>query len=287
MSGSRLGGVGAWLQGAWGRGTLAFLWMAVLSGVALAPFWRGGQARESLELLDGGLPWGWWIRGLHVWSAEGALVCTLLHSLDIVARRGEGRIPPGAWTRSVLLLPAMVAAMASGFLMRGDASAQAAREVLRGVLATIPAVGEFLSTMLLGADGDLTVVGLQHAGLFTLVLVAVTPEHARRTWSDGPALAFALCLSAALAGLFARPLDGTPATGEVLRGPWVLWGLQGLLGRLPAWTGWALPVLGVGGLAILPRVRRPWGRRGLLLALGLLVLAWIAGSLEIAGDGTP
>lgn len=285
MIGLRPARIGSWLQGAWGRGTLAFLWVAVLSGLALVPFWRGGEARQSLEVLDGALPWGWWLRSLHAWSAEGALVCTLWHGLDVVVRRTEGRIPPGTWARAALLLPAMIGAMASGFLMRGDSAARAARETLDGVLGTLPVAGEVLSTWILGRGQDLTAVGLQHAGLWTLVLVAVTPDHARRTWPDGAALAFALCLSAALAGLFPRSLEGMASPGDLLRGPWILWGLQGLLGRLPPWTGWLVPLLGVAGLVLLPWARRPLSRRLLQVGLGLVTLAWVMGTLEVALDG--
>ncbi len=261
-----------------GRVTFGLLAVALLSGLALAPFWSAGRALESLETLNGATPWGFFLRGLHAFSAWGFLLGSLAHLVEVLWKRTERRLRPAVWWRSVALLPVAVLALLGGFLMRGDAEAQAALAVWREVSSSVPIAGRALAALLLGLPGsDLAPVALHHAGTFTLLAWLLTAEHGGTLLPDLRSTVLAALGSFAAAGLFPVSL-GPPLApdGALLLGPWFLLGLQGALLDLPVAAGWLLPlglVLAVG------LVRHVDGRaRAALLALAT---AWGAGYLAL------
>lgn len=259
-----------------GRLTFGLLAIAVLSGLALAPFWSAARPLESLEALIGATPLGFWLRGVHAFSAWGFLLGTVAHLAEVLAKRTERRLRPAVWWRSVALLPIAVLGLLGGFLMRGDAEAQAALAVFREVSVTVPLAGRALGALLLGVpSNDLAPVALHHAGTFTLLAWLLTAEHGGTPFPDLRATVLAALGSFAAAGLFPVPL-GPPVApdGALLLGPWYLLGLQGALLDLPVAAGWLLPLAVLLAVGL---VRHADGRaRATLLAL---VLAWGAGWL--------
>ncbi len=250
-----------------GRLTYGLLAVAVLSGLALAPFWSAARPLESLEALNGATPWGFFLRGVHALSAWGFLAGTLAHLVEVLWKRTDTRLAPAVWWRSVALLPVAVLALLGGFLMRGDAEAQAALAVWREVSASVPLAGRALAALLLGVPGsDLAPVALHHAGTFTLLAWLLTAEHGRALAPDLRSTVLAALGSFAAAGLL--PVSLGPATapdGALLLGPWYLLGLQGALLHLPAAAGWVLPLVLLLAVGL---VRHTGGRpRTALLAL--------------------
>ena len=108
------------------------------------------------------------------------------------------------WLRLSLTVPVTIGAMLSGFLLRGDAPAVQALQILRSLLGFVPLIGTTLSRLLTGSGSDLTTVYLQHACTATLIIWLVTIEHARRIlpraqailWTLPPVVALSLCSGA-------------------------------------------------------------------------------------------
>ena len=259
-----------------GRLTYGLLAVAVLSGLALAPFWSAARPLESLETLNGATPWGFWLRGVHALSSWGFLLGTLAHLVEVLWRRSDARLAPAVWWRSVALLPVSVLALLGGFLMRGDAEAQAALAVWRETSASVPLVGRSLGALLLGVPGsDLAPVALHHAGTFTLLAWLLTAEHGRTLAPDLRSTVLAALCSFAAAGLFPVSLGPADApAGAILLGPWYLLGLQGALLHLPVTAGWLLPLLLLAAVGLVRHVGGP--PRTALLAFAA---AWSAGYL--------
>lgn len=272
-------------SGDFGRLAFGFLAVSTLSGLALVPFYSATRALESLERLQGGLPWGFFLRALHAFSSFGLLVTTVVHLFQVLSRRTERELPAGAWWRSVLLLPATVLALLSGFVLRGDAAAAEALPVWSRIAETVPFVGPELGRLLLGAiPGDLGAISLHHAATFTLLLWLVTAEHGRRLVPDARALVLAGLVSVALAGTAPLPLglpSGTPPGGaaHILLGPWYLLGLQGALVDLPVPAAWLGPLLFVLGLGLVRHSDR--ARRLVVMLLAGWVAAYAAFTVRI------
>lgn len=261
-----------------GRLTYGLLLVAVASGLALAPFWSAGRALESVETLTGATPWGSWLRGVHALSAWGFLLGTVAHLVEVLWRKGDSRLSPAVWWRSVALLPVAVLALLGGFLMRGDAEAQAALAVWREVSSSFPLAGRALASLLLGVPGsDLAPVALHHAGTFTLLAWLLTAEHGKALAPDLRSTVLAALGSFAAAGLVPVPLGpAVSPDGALLLGPWYLLGLQGALLRLPAAAAWLLPLL---LLAAVGLARHAEGR--LRTALLAFAAAWSAAYLAL------
>ena len=258
-----------------GRLALGFLLVALASGVALVPLYDASRARECMESIHAGIRWAWLLRGLHWWSALGLVLATLAHLVEVYWARTERRLKVGPWWRSVLLLPLLVMVMLSGFVLRGDAEAQAALQIWRGILTSVPPLGETLSRLLLGATaGALSTAALHHCASFSVLLWILAAEHGGRLWPDARALVLAAAVSAGLAGLVRIPLGPAAAPAEtLLLGPWYMLGLQGALLHLPRFVGWAAPA------ALVLLLGLTWHLHGkrrlaLLAALALAVLIY-------------
>ncbi len=263
----------------------AFL-VCVLTGIMLVPAYVSGAAMDSLALLLLKNPAGVFVRSLHYWSAQAFLVLTLAHLIDHLLRRSEVTVSLGMWWRLSLTLPVTLGAMLSGFLLRGDAAAVQAVQILRSMLGFVPLIGSTLSQLFTGSGSDLTAVYLHHACTATLILWLVTIEHARRIlpraqavlWTLPPIMALALFL---VPGLVSR---GT----AVEKGPWYLVGLQELLHLLP-WPQivvW-LALLGLLVLIALPIVSPPqrvWLRWGMAAAALAYMVLTVVG-IGFRGDG--
>jgi hypothetical protein len=269
-------------SGGFGRVSFGFLAVSAVSGVALVPFYSPVTPWDSLERIQGGLAWGFFLRALHAYASFGVLVAAALHAVQVLAARTERQLPAGVWWRSVLLMPATVAALLGGFVLRGDAEAVAALSIWRRILEGLPAAGAEAARLLLGSTpGDLGPAALHHAGTFTFLLWLFTAEHAGRLLPDGRATVLAGLVSVALAGVVPLPLGAPPSAAPAhLLGPWSLLGLQGALAVLPAAAGWLLPLAAV---LLLGFVRHADGRprRALLAALGAWGAAYAALTVRV------
>ncbi|MGD8896420.1 MAG: cytochrome b N-terminal domain-containing protein [Acidobacteriota bacterium] len=255
-------------------GDLAFaaFWLALCSGALVAIPYDAAAAADSLQLLLLTNPAGAFLRGLHYWSAQLFLVFTALHLVEHLARRTEARVRLGVWLRLVLSTVVVVYLMVSGYVLKGDAEGQLARQVLAGLLERLPLLGGALHTLLVGPEDSLQLLYVQHAATATLLTLAFIVEHFRRAWPGAAAWLSALGSSAALSLAFVPVVHG-PAE-PVVKGPWYMLGLQELL----HWLGspglaW-IPLLG--GLVLLaglPLLSPQWSRR-VKVALAVALTAY-------------
>lgn len=271
-----------WARNAFGRLAMGALPVVVLSGVALTPLWSARAPLESMEAITSGWPWAWMLRGTHLVASTALLIAAGVHTLRTLLARRDQALAAGVWWRSVALIPLLAAAALGGFAMRGDAEAAGALQIWRGVLQSLPWVGDLAARLSLGVHpGDLGTVALHHAGTFTLLVWLLSSEHGQRLWPDVRSTVVAAGLCLALAALL--PLSLGPAPGQaagLALGPWFLLGLQGALRDLPVWAGWVGPlalVALIGGMRGLHGRARSAG----WALLGLGALAWIGWSVRL------
>ena len=256
-------------------GDLAFaaFWLALGSGALVAIPYDAGAAADSLQLLLLTNPAGTFLRGLHYWSAQLFLVLTALHLIEHLARRTEGRVRFAVWLRLVLSTAVVVYLMVSGYVLKGDAEGQLARQVMSGLLERLPLVGGAIHALLVGPEGSLQLLYVQHAATATLLTLAFIVEHFRRAWPSAAAWLTTLGASALLTVALVPTLHD-PAS-PVIKGPWYMLGLQELLHWLESPAQAWIPLLGgLVVLAVLPLLSPPWSRAvKVLLAAALVVYA--------------
>jgi quinol-cytochrome oxidoreductase complex cytochrome b subunit len=281
---------------------------AAVSGTFLAfhfaPTLR--DAHSSLLHLTEEVLLGGFLRGLHHWAAQAALVLALLHGARLFWR-GAHRSPPRAlWVTGVAIALTLLALAWTGYLSAGDERAVAGMEVLGGVAGSTPLVGPALRRLALGGDAvsSATLVRLHalHAQVLPLLLLALVLLYLRLKRLRGDLLPAidaprggALLAAVALAALLWPPALGAapdPA-GEPspdAKPEWFFLWVNYLLERAPGGTfllGGLLPLLLASALLLLPWIarvpRHPLAERVVAATVASLLLALTLAAAESAG----
>lgn len=96
------------------------LLVLLLTGVWLLLFYRVGAPHESVAHLTAN-PWtGRWVRGLHRYASDLALVAVALHALRMLAQRRSFGPRVLAWTSGLVLLGVFLFSAWTGFVMVWD-----------------------------------------------------------------------------------------------------------------------------------------------------------------------
>lgn len=273
----------------WGGNSLAALYVSILSGVVLAwqydlsePYYSSG----TLELVT---PFGSFWRSCHFYSSQVFFILLLLHFLVVLINRarlagaGEAAEPVlfvENWGRLYLTLPVSLLLLFTGYVLRADATGEAAGLIGENIILSLPLVGRYLNALLFNiAQTGMRVVYANH--LIGLVVVGggLAWIHLRRyriRITDFGGLVAALLATSLLVP---APLEPFRVGVFHIAGPWFFIGVQELLRYLqPLWGGIAFPLVAValGYLAlVVPADRRP------LVGLGLWGIIYLA--LSLAG----
>jgi ubiquinol-cytochrome c reductase cytochrome b subunit len=263
----------------WGGGSLISLFLSILSGIVVAlqydpsaPF----HTTSAIELLA---PYGSFWRGLHYYSSQ-AFFLLLLGHLAVVLWKDETTLSRGAWVRLCTTLPCAVLLLFTGYVLRGDATGEAAGAIAEHICLSVPLVGSLLNDLLFDiADSGLRKVYAHHLiGLVVLGGVAAWPHLRRYTarWRDHLLLVLITLLVTA-----AVPVAMEPNRYGLLfiAGPWFFLGLQELLFIMhPFVAGVLVPMLPVALLCWLPTASRPRTLALWAIAIWLVlyaVLTWL------------
>jgi len=222
----------------WNRGfptfgnfAFASFLVAVISGIPLAIPYQVDRAFDSLQILHLTNPAGLFFRSIHYWSGQLFILFTVVHIIEHLLEGNERDLKTGLWIRLVIVTIASLFVMLSGFILKGDGEAVMARQILIGLLSTLPVFGETLKLFILGASKNMQLIYLHHLVTTTVFIWVVIIEHVRRAWPDLLSSVYLLGGGTILAILFPPELmlPGAP----LIRGPWYFIGLQELLHWIP------------------------------------------------------
>ncbi len=273
----------------WGGNSLAALYVSVLSGVILAwqydlsePYYSSG----TLELVT---PFGSFWRGCHFYSSQAFFLLLLVHFLVMLINRSRlarAEAEPNVatvgaaenWGRLYLSLPVALLLLFTGYVLRGDATGEAAGLIGENILISLPVAGQYLNPLLFNVShAGMRVVYANHLiGLVVLGggLVWIHLRRYRIRIGDFGGLVAALL---AFSLLVPAPFEPFRVGVFPIVGPWFFIGVQELLRYLqPLWGGIVFPLiaLALGYLAMAaPADRRP------VVGLGLWAVIYLALSL--------
>ncbi|MEO6741390.1 MAG: cytochrome b N-terminal domain-containing protein [Chthoniobacteraceae bacterium] len=174
---------GARWRYAWGS-TLAFaIGVQFITGLAL---WFGYSASaqsawESVFHLETAVPGGWWLRGIHHWTAQLMVPLLVLHLMQVVID-GAYRAPREVnfWF-GLALLGVTLSLSLTGYLLPWDQKGYWASKVAMNLLANVPLVGPSLQKLVVGGSDfghyTLTRFFALHAGLLPALLVGLIAGH--------------------------------------------------------------------------------------------------------------
>jgi coenzyme F420-reducing hydrogenase delta subunit/NAD-dependent dihydropyrimidine dehydrogenase PreA subunit len=238
-------------------GALAIVLLVVvaLTGLYLLVFYRIGAPFESVERITAQAWTGRWIRGLHRYASDGALVAVGVHAARMFAQGRSWGPRALAWLSGVLLTGLVLLCGWTGYVMVWDVQAQVLAVAGARMLDALPLFGEPISRTFVGETpmtGQFFFLNLfLHIAVpvgMGIVLWAHVSRVARPTLVP-PRRLWAVTLLSLLGLAVAWPVGMAPPA-DLLRLPgevsldlfYTIW--------LP--VAWALP--GWGGLALLGAV---------------------------------
>jgi quinol-cytochrome oxidoreductase complex cytochrome b subunit len=280
----------------------------IVTGVLLSFYYRPSvqEAYPSIQYITTEVPLGWLVRGLHVWSANLLVVAALAHMARVFFSGAYKPPRETNWVAGLLLLLAIVAFGATGYLLPWDQwSYWTTTEVLEtmsripllSIIASVLRGDEIVSGATLSRFFAWHVIILPWAALALLLFHfsllrrhGITPppgaesdarlgrpfypNHLLRAFIVGT---LTLALAFSLAALFPRPI-GDPADPFVLPerlvSTWVVIDVSlALIRYLGVWgfSGYVLLAVAMMLLPLFDREpERRLRRRPIVLALGIL-----------------
>ncbi|MDR2549449.1 MAG: cytochrome b N-terminal domain-containing protein [Desulfobulbus sp.] len=276
LLGQYAAGIWRWLLAyRWGGGSLISLLLSIGSGVVVAlqyehtaPFYSTG----AIELV---VPYGSFWRGLHYYSSQAFFLLLLAH-VAVVLWKNEEKFQRGPWIRLCATLPCGLLLLFTGYVLRGDATGEAAGAIAEHICLSVPLIGRQLNDLLFDLSGSgLRKVYVHHViGLVVLGFMAVWPHLRRYTarWRSHLVLVLAFML---VAIAVPAPMEPNRFGLLFIAGPWFFLGLQELLRFLsPFVAGVLTPLLPLLMLFWLPAAGR--ARTRVLLAIGGWLLFYAA-----------
>ena len=135
-------------------GGTTFLLFVVLSvtGILLAMYYvpTPDGAYESVKTITKTVPYGWLVRSVHFYSANGMLILAILHMLRVYYT-GSYKPPRELnWIAGVVLGLLTLGAGYTGYVLRWDQEAVGASGIGKGIATSIPYLGSLLGSVLWG-----------------------------------------------------------------------------------------------------------------------------------------
>lgn len=261
--------------------------VAAATGALLLPAYDPApeRAHDAVWSISHEQPFGDFVRGLHWWASNLALLASALHLLRVFFR-GAHRPPRHVnWLVGLALLGVLVASAYTGRLLPWDQLAYWSVTATTAALAYVPFVGEPLLRLARNGSevgpGTLTLFHGLHVALLPPMLFVLVAFHAwlvrraggillpagsgrdgyapvspRLLLREGTAALVALAVVSLLAAVVSAPLlaQAEPRLSpNPALAPWYLAGLQELLVHLPPLVAAVLaPIAGIAILAALP-----------------------------------
>ncbi len=220
----------------YGQISIALFFYVLVSGILLAVPFNVDKPYASISGLMLANPYAAFIRNFHYWSAQWFLVFSFFHLYDHFHKKAQIGFKKGMAFRLSLGILVIFLAMLTGFLLRGDADSQQARQILQTLAERIPWAGKWLAFTLLGKAGSYQLVYVHHIATFTVFLAVIIVEHSRKFWPGAWEMTVSFVILAFLSVWFSAPLhDGLHPT---VKGPWYFVGFQEILHwlRHPEWA---------------------------------------------------
>lgn len=257
----------------WGGGALISLYLSILSGIVVALQYDSAEPFYSTTTIELVVSYGSFWRALHYFSSQAFFLLLLAH-LAVVVGKNEAEYKRGAWVRLCATVPCGLLLLFTGYVLRADATGEAAGTIAEHICLSVPLIGQQLNDLLFDlADSGVRKVYAHHViGLVVLGGMAAWPHLRRYTarWRNHLLL---VLLTILFSVVLTTPMEPGRYGLLFIAGPWFFLGLQELLRSLsPFVAGVLTPLLPLGLLFWLPKTAP--ARTSVLLAILLWLLAY-------------
>ncbi len=238
----------------WGGSCLISLFISVLSGIVLAFQYDWTEPFYSTTTIEVVVPFGFFWRGLHYYSSQAFFLFLLVH-LVIIIWKNEYSFKQSAWIRLTMSIPVALLLLFTGYVLRGDATGEAAGVIAENITLSLPFIGELLNDLLfaLKANGTKRVYANHLISLMVLGGYCIWP-HLRRYTSPWRNHLVVIISTLFLSILVTAPMEPDQIGLLHIQGPWFFLGLQELLRYMhPFWAGIFFPSIVIIALFLMPQ----------------------------------
>ncbi len=155
----------------------------VVTGILLAFYYvpEPTRAYDSVWQITHEVPFGWWIRSLHKWSANLMIISIVLHVLRVYFTAAYRAPRELNWMFGVALLGLSMVFGFTGYSLVYEQLAYWGATVATNLAAAVPVVGEMMARFIRGGDtvgpATLTRFYVLHIGLLPTLLMVFLGLH--------------------------------------------------------------------------------------------------------------
>jgi cytochrome b6 len=163
--------------------TLFFFLVQLVTGVLLLLYYSPTpeSANESVRFIVSQVPFGWFLRSLHAWSANLMIGTLLVHLFSTYFMRAYRRPRELMWITGLILLLVVLGFGFTGYLLPWDTTAYFATQIGTEIPRSIPVIGELVVKVLRGgdyiADESLKRLFALHVAILPLISLGLVGLH--------------------------------------------------------------------------------------------------------------
>lgn len=165
-------------------GTPAYLFVVqIVTGILLAVYYESSTASayESVRAITENVSYGWYLRGLHKWGATLMIAAVILHQMRVYFTGAYRKPREINWMVGMTILICTLMLGFTGYSLVFEQLSYWGATVAANITGSVPVVGEFLRTMLLGADTysrqTLPRFFILHAAVLPVALILLLVVH--------------------------------------------------------------------------------------------------------------
>lgn len=227
----------------WGGMSLVSLYLSVVSGVLISLQYDPATPFFSASSLDLLTPYGEFFRSCHFYSSQLFFLFSLGHLAAVILAKTDQQLRFGKWLLLVGSVPIALLLLFTGYVLRADATGEAAGVIAENITLSIPYLGTLLNSLLFAIEAEgMKRVYANHLIGLGIVWGVCCWDHLRR-YRIGFGQHSLLLFGTVLFSLFmAAPMEPARLGLFHIQGPWFLLGLQELLRYVqPFWAGVIFP----------------------------------------------
>jgi len=262
----------------WGGMSLISLYLSVLSGMVVALQYDPATPYFSASSLDLLTPFGQFFRSCHFYSSQLFFLFSVGHLAAVILAKADPdrQLRFDKWLLLIGSVPAALLLLFTGYVLRADATGEAAGVIAENILLSVPWLGEPLNSLLFAIEAEgMKRVYANHLIGLGLVWGLCCWDHLRRYRVGFGRHGLLLFITVLGSLCLAAPMEPARLGLFHIQGPWFLLGLQELLRYIPPfWAGVIFPSTVVVALACVG-IENPVRRRALLFIAGWLVVYFL------------
>ncbi len=257
----------------WGGMSLVSLYLSVLSGMVVALQYDPATPFFSVSSLDLLAPFGQFFRSCHFYSSQLFFLFSLCHLAAVILAKTDRQLRFGKWLLLVCSVPAALLLLFTGYVLRADATGEAAGVIAENITLSIPYLGAPLNSLLFSIEAEgMKRVYANHLIGLGLVWGICCWDHLRRYRVGFGQHRLLLFATVAASFYLVAPMEPARMGLLHIQGPWFFIGLQELLRYIqPFLAGVIFPSTVVVAL-ICVGTETPGRRRSLLFIAGWLAV---------------